>query len=73
MRPTTQHYAAFLAHEPLPGVTLSHNDYVRVCAGEHVGPSGSVVSVEELGPDPIYLVELESGQDVLVAQSCLVS
>ena len=73
MRPTSQQRSAFLAHEPLPGVVLAHNDFVRVSAGEHAGESGSIVSVEELGEDPVYLIELESGQDALVAQSWLVS
>lgn len=55
MRPSPKHYAAFLAHEPLPSVALEHNDYVQVLAGDYAGQSGSIVSVEELGSDPVYL------------------
>ena len=59
----------FLAHRPVPGVTFEHDDYVRVVAGEHQGKSGNVISVEELGADPLYLLELEGGSDVQVRQS----
>ncbi len=71
MKATLQQSNAFLSHEPIPGVVFEHNDYVRVIAGEHVGDSGSLISLEELGEDPVYLVELETNQDALVAQSCL--
>ena len=71
MRATSRQSNAFLAHEPVPGVVFEHNDFVRVIAGAHTGDSGSLISIEELGDDPIYLVELESNQDALVAQSCL--
>jgi len=71
MRPTHEQSNAFLANQPVAGVSFGHNSYVRVVGGEHAGDSGSLVSVEELGDDPIYLVELESNQDALVPQSCL--
>jgi len=71
MRPTHEQSNAFLAHEPLPGVAFEHNDYVGVVSGEHAGDSGSLISVEQLGQDPIYLVELESNRDALIPQSCL--
>ena len=63
----------FLAHRPLPGVRFQHNTYVNVVGGEHLGDAGSIVSVEQLGDDPVYLVELESNQDSLVPQSQLVA
>jgi ribosomal protein S4E len=71
MRPTLEQSNAFLAHQPVVGVSFEHNAYVRVVDGEHAGDSGSLVSVEELGEDPVYLVELESNQDALVPHSCL--
>lgn len=71
MRPTLDQSNAFLSHEPVPGVAFEHNAYVRVVGGEHLGDSGSLVSIEELGDDPVYLVELESNKDALVPQSCL--
>jgi hypothetical protein len=71
MRPTLEQTNAFLAHEPLPGVEFEHNAYVRVVGGEHAGDYGSLVSVEQLDADPVYLVELESNNDALIPQSCL--
>jgi len=63
------HHSAFLAHQPIPGVTFEHNDYVVVVTGEHAGNKGSLVNVYQLAPDPVYTLELESGHDVLVLQS----
>ena len=71
MRPTHEQSNALLAHEPLPGVAFEHNAYVRVVSGEHAGDSGSVINVEQLGQDPVYLVELESNSDAPIPQSCL--
>ena len=71
MKPTFAQHNDFLALKPVPGVALQHNDYVNVIAGEHQGDSGSVVSVEELGADPLYVVELESGKDATIRQSRL--
>lgn len=69
MKPTIYHHNAFLAHKPIGGVSFEHNDYVRIVAGEHKGKNGSLVSVEELGEDPLFLLEQESGFDVRVRQS----
>ena len=71
MQPTSQQRDDFLALKPLSGVALQHNDLVSVKRGEYTGNTGSVVSVEVLGEDPWYLVELESGRDALVLQSSL--
>ncbi len=71
MKPTIAQHNDFLAHRRLDGVAYEHNDYVCVIAGEHKGDSGSIVSVEQLGDDPVYLVELESGRDAYVSQSAL--
>ena len=48
---------------------FKHNDPVRIVAGEHKGKNGSLVSVEELGEDPLFVLELESGFDIRVRQS----
>jgi len=69
MKPTMNQHNDFLAHKPIEGVRFEHNDYVRIVAGEHKGKNGSLVSVEELGDDPLFLLELESGFDVHVRQS----
>jgi len=71
MKPTLQQHNDYLARRSLPGVAFAHNSYVAIVGGEHTGNSGSLVSVESLGNDPLYLVELESGSGVLVQQSCL--
>lgn len=71
MKPTFDQHNDFLARKPIHGVALQHNDYVKVIGGQHASDSGSIVSVESLGRDPVYLVELESGEDQLIQQSCL--
>jgi hypothetical protein len=71
MKPTSQQSNDFFANEPLPGVLFGHNDSVRVLAGEQAGQLGALISIEELGQDPIYLVELASGIDAYIAQSQL--
>lgn len=59
----------FLAHKPVRGVKFQHNDYVKIVAGEHKGKSGSLISLESLAPEPKFILELESGFDVIVLQS----
>ena len=71
MKPNTDQLQDFLANRPVSGVPLALNDYVNVIEGDHAGDSGSVINLEEVGADPIYLVELESGEHVLVAGSHL--
>ena len=69
MKLTSNQHNDFLAHKPLPGVRFEHNDYVLILSGEYKDQSGSLVSVEELGEDPLFLLELESGIDITVRQS----
>jgi ribosomal protein S4E len=72
MKPTFQQHNDFLDLKPIPGVALQHNDFVMVVGGEHIGDSGSIVSVENLADDPTYLVELEKFRgDALIRQSDL--
>jgi hypothetical protein len=71
MRPNLDQLNAFLAHKPLPGIAHEHNAHVRVIGGEHTGDAGSLISIETLGDDPVYLVELESNIDALIPQSFL--
>jgi hypothetical protein len=70
MKTTLQQHNQFLARQPLPGVLFAHNALVEVVSGEYVGDTGSVISVEELGNDPLLLVELERG-DAHIRQSNL--
>jgi ribosomal protein L24 len=46
-----------------------HNDYVRITAGENKGKFGSLVTVLETTPEPKFVLELESGFDIVVLQS----
>lgn len=62
---------AFLAHIPIQGVAFEHNEAVCVVSGEHSGKVGSLVSINSLGHDPSYTLELSSGPDVVVLQSQL--
>ncbi len=71
MKPSHDQHDDFLARRPLPGVAFEHNDPVEVIGGGHVGDSGAIVSVERLGDDPAYLIELGSGQDAVISQSLL--
>lgn len=71
MKPISNQQNDFLAHKPLPGVSLEHNEHIHVISGVHTGDAGNIVSVEELGHDPLYLVELEQGNDQLLRQSLL--
>ena len=68
-KPTLAQCNAFLAQELLPGVAFRHNEFVRIIAGTHKGFAGSLVSIEGLGDDPAFLIELELGLDAVVHQS----
>jgi hypothetical protein len=70
-KPTLEQHDDFLAHRPLPGVAFAHDDLVTITRGEHAGNVGSLIRVEQLGDDPVYLVEIDSGFEVEVAQSGL--
>jgi hypothetical protein len=60
---------SFLNREPIIGVNFQHNDYVNVISGKHAGNSGSLVTLVKLEPEPLFVLELESGFDVEVSQS----
>jgi len=59
---------AFLAHEPIEGITFEHNDYVSIVSGPYAGQQGSLVSIKIIEPEPCYTVESESGIDIDVKQ-----
>lgn len=49
-----------------------YNQSVRIIAGDHIGATGALISVEAMEPEPVYLVELASGLgDVLIPESRL--
>ena len=48
------------------------NDSVEVTSGEHEGCVGAIISVEEVEPAVVYLVERgDNGSSIFVPQSCL--
>jgi hypothetical protein len=71
MKATPDQQSKFLARRPLPGVRFGHDDVVRISKGEQSGQTGNLISIEEIGDDPLFLVELTSGDDILVHQSQL--
>lgn len=71
MKPTHEQFNDFLAHRPLPSVAFEHDNPVEIVGGGFAGDSGNIVNVEQLGDDPMYLIELHSGRDVTIRQSLL--
>ncbi len=69
MKPTFNQHNDFLAHNTIGGLHFEHNDYVKIVTGEDKGQTGSLISVEELSEDPVYVLELESGSDIRIKQS----
>lgn len=62
-------HEAFLSRVPREGLRFMHNDYVRVTAGVHAGQSGSLVGLHTDAGDPSFILESESGADLVVYQS----
>lgn len=62
-----------MAREPVKGVAFLLNDSVRVVGGPHSGSRGSVMSLVETMPAPVYLVELGDGRYVRLKQGDLVT
>ena len=58
----------WLGGDQLTGVRFMMNDYVEVRSGQHIGESGSVVSVIKFEPNTSYIVETESGKDIEVRE-----
>jgi hypothetical protein len=59
--------------ELIPGTKFRLNDPVVIMQGSHQGQEGCVISLESLVDDPVYLVELESGEDIKIQESFLSS
>jgi ribosomal protein L24 len=53
----------------LSGVLFLMNDYVEVISGKHVGELGSVVSISQFDPIPCYVVETDTGKNIVVTES----
>jgi hypothetical protein len=62
----------WIAGEPIEGVAFPYNACVHVLVGPAAGQQGWLVAVTDLGVDPLYTVELMTGdEDVEVRQSSL--
>jgi hypothetical protein len=62
---------AFLWREYIVGVEYEHNDHVEVVSGSHQGESGNLIALVGLQPEPEFVLEAESGQDIQVLQSSI--
>jgi hypothetical protein len=60
----------WFSRNPIPGTCFHLNDSVRILAGPDAGECAAVISLLELHPEPIYVVETASdGHDVRVRQA----
>lgn len=63
----------WMAREPVQGIAFLLNDSVQVTEGPSSGSRGSVVSLIDTTPEPVYLVETSDGKDVRLKQADLVA
>ena len=63
---------AFLWREYIVGVEYSHNDFVEVVSGPYRGEQGSLVALVNLTPEPEFILESDSGQELHLLQSSIV-
>lgn len=61
----------WMAGERLPGIERALNERVEVVDGPHAGARGEVVAAVAFAPEPVFVVDLDAGTDVEVAQSAL--
>jgi hypothetical protein len=61
--------AAWRAGMPVAGVNFAHDDLVTLLAGEHKGNVGSIVAIEQLEPEVVFQVEIDSGFNVPARQA----
>lgn len=60
---------AWRARQPVAGVNFGHDDLVTLLAGEHAGNVGSLTSIEQIEPDVVFLVEIDTNFVVPAKQS----
>ena len=61
--------AAWRAGNPPGGVTFAFDDLVTLTAGEHTGNVGTLVAIEQLEPEVVYSVEIDTNFVVPARQS----
>lgn len=65
-------FSRWLSGGDLEGVFFAHGERVTVLEGDHAGRVGTVVSLQGLAPEPLYVVALEPGPgETAVLQSGL--
>lgn len=65
-------FSHWFAGGDLEGVHFAHGERVTVLEGDHAGRMGTVVSLQGLAPEPLYVVALEPGPgEAAVLQSAL--
>ena len=67
--PTPDILNAWREHRPVDGVTFSHDDLVTILAGEHTGNAGTLILIEQLDPEVVYQVEIDTNFVVPAKQS----
>ena len=56
----------------VPGALFKFDDAVDIITGEHKGKGGTVLSLLLLEPEPVYMIELGSGEgDVKIKEANL--
>ena len=58
--PSSEQIAAWRAHQPLDGVRFEHEDLVTILAGEHTGNVGALISIDQLEPEVVFQVEIDT-------------
>jgi len=61
----------WLAGEPIDGVAFAHHAPVQVVEGSRAGARGIVLLLMSVEPEPRYLVQLRSGEQVPIRESAL--
>ena len=69
MKASIEQINKWLAGEVVEDSVFKLNDYVKIISGNNSGAVGSVISLETVGSNPTYLIELVSGEDANVKQS----
>jgi len=63
----------WIGMESVKGISFLLNDSVQVITGDYAGKQGSVISLIDTEPLPVYLVELNDGKDIRVKQSEIIA
>ncbi|MBS0457942.1 MAG: hypothetical protein JSS44_11490 [Proteobacteria bacterium] len=67
--PSPDTAAAWRGGQGIPGVNFAHDDLVTLLAGEHVGNVGSLIALDQIEPEVIYQVEIDTNFIVPARQS----